>query len=120
MGFQSEQRPDPSFTNLVTDAFPDLDTLFSAGDDVRQLIAHPGWSHLMRLLGLRVAGLDAALDARLLDSRAHYARLTGERAGLRAAEHAAHAIVAVSDRELAKQQAKHEGAAEPVPIGVGR
>lgn len=117
MGFQSE-RPDPSFTNLVGEAFGDLDALFSAGDAVGELIAHPGWACLTRLVGLRVAGLDAALDGRLLESRAEYARLTGQRSGVRAVEEAAHAIVAVADRERAKQQRKYEGAAEPALNGA--
>lgn len=122
MGFQSNEG-DRSFANAASKQgpghpFESLDELFAAGESVQQLLTHPGWAHVMRLVERRADEVTAQLDGRLLDSRAHYARLTGERAGLRAAHDAAHAIVHVAARELVKQQAKHEGAAEPAPMGV--
>lgn len=113
------QRPEPGYSSLARDVYSSsLDELFEAGEAVRQLMAHPGWVHVSRLLGAAVADLDASLDGRLKESRSEYAFAHGRRGGLRAMDEAARAIVGYADRRLSEQQTKHErGAAESVPVG---
>lgn len=108
---------DPQFTRHVDDVFRTMEELFEAGEAVRQLLMHPGWAHVARLVEAETATVDAELDGRLLDSRSAYARLHGRRGGLRAMEEAARAIVGKADRKLEQQRSRHEGAAEPVPVG---
>lgn len=116
----SSNRPDPGYTNLTRNVFHKLDDLFEAGEAVRALQAHPGWTHLSRLIDATTDEVDVSLDGRLLSSRSEYAWAHGRRSGLRAMRDAAHAIVSEADRKLAEQQAKYEGAAEPEPIGASR
>jgi hypothetical protein len=118
----SHDRAAPTYTNLVRGEYLPgrMTELFDVGEDVRNLMQHPGWAHVSRLVSLEAAGLDAKLDGELLATRAEYARLTGRRSGLRGFEEAAHAIVAVSDRTLAEQTRKYEGAAEPALNGGSR
>lgn len=109
---------DPAFTRHVDDIYHrDLDGLFSAGEMVRALMTHPGWPTLARVLEAEIATIDSQLDGRLLDSRAAYAHAHGRRGGLRALDEAARAIVSRAESRLAEQQRKHEGAAEPAPVG---
>lgn len=107
-------RPDPGFTNLTRNILHSLDELFEAGEAVRSLQEHPGWTYLSRLIEAKAAEVDAQMDGRLLDSRSEYAYAHGRRSGLRAMADAAHAIVSEADRKLKEQQARHEGTAEPV------
>jgi hypothetical protein len=111
---------EPEYVSLTRRAFPGLNALFDAGEDVRQLMTHPGWAHVTGLIDLALADADAVLDGRLLDSRADYARAHGRRHGLRSMQQAAHAIVSESDRKLAEQRKKYEGAAEPALNGGSR
>lgn len=104
---------DPRYANLARRAFPALDELFSAGEHVRSLRAHPGWALLSRVIEEEIAEVDFKLDERLLPTRSEYASLHGRRAGLRAFWQAADAIVAVAEQKRREQQARHEGAAEP-------
>lgn len=110
----------PKFLSHVDKLYrKDLDGLFAASEDVRALVSHPGWGTLRRVMEAEVATIDAKLDGdRLLDSRAEYSHLHGQRGGLRAYEDAAASLIERADLRLAEQRAKHEGAAEPAPIGV--
>jgi hypothetical protein len=108
----------PEYVALTRRAFPDMLDLFAAGEEVAQLMTHPGWRHLSTLLDLATADVDAMLDGRLLDSRAAYAQAHGRRGALRAMHEAASAIVAESTRKLDEQRTKYEGAAEPALNGA--
>jgi hypothetical protein len=98
----------PLYANLARSVFPALDDLFTAGDHVRALQSHPGWTAISRVIEEEIASIDFRLDERLLPTRSDYASLHGRRAGLRAMWQAADAIVSVADRERATQQARHE------------
>lgn len=112
MGSNPEQRPEPAFTSLVKNVFPSMEELFEAGEAVRQLVQHPGWVHVSRLLEAEIASVDSSLDGRLQESRSAYAFAHGRRGGLRAMDEAARAITSRADQKLAEQRRKHEGAAE--------
>jgi hypothetical protein len=84
--------------------------LFAAGDEVLQLLTHPGWRHVQRVIELAQADTDEMLDGRLLDSRADYARAHGRRSGFRSMTEAARAIVATPTKLAeAAQQARSRG-----------
>jgi hypothetical protein len=104
--------------NAVRDAFKTFEALQGAADDVRGLLAHPGWAHVCRLLDAEVTDLDRKLDGGLLETRAEYAHLHGQRRALGAAQGIAHAIVSVADDRLRQQALKHEGTADAVPMEV--
>lgn len=108
----------PEYVSLTRRLYPGMNDLFDAGTDVRDVMRHPGWEHVTRLIDAMLAEADTALDGRLLDSRAEYARAHGRRSGLRSMAEAARAIVSEADRKLAEQARKYEGAAEPAPIGA--
>jgi hypothetical protein len=112
------ERSEPEFSNHVRRIYSSLDELFEAGEAVRSLVTHPGWVHISRLIEEKIAEIDFSLDGRLLATRSEYAHQHGQRHGLRAMQQAADAIVAVAERKRREQQAKHEGTAEPEPIGA--
>lgn len=100
--------------------YPELQRLFEAGDEVASLMIHPGWLHITRLLEYEIATIDSTLDGRDEPlTRSQYASYHGRRGGLRAFQAAADAIIARSEREYARQVAKHEGSAEPLLNGDG-
>lgn len=109
-----KDRPELEYVALTKRAFPELLDLFAAGDEVLQLLTHPGWHHVQRVIELAQADTDEMLDGRLLDSRADYARAHGRRSGFRSMTEAARAIVGHANSELAKQRNKHEATAESV------
>lgn len=121
VGFQSD-KPNTAYANHVKAVYPGPRSveLFDAADVVTDFMRHPGWHLVGQLVDAERSDLDARLDGRLLDTRAEYASLHGKRAALRAFEEAAHALVAVAERRLAEQQAKHERAAEPALNGGAR
>jgi hypothetical protein len=105
----------PRMSRHVRDRYAgSLDNLVAAGDLVRGLMAHPGWSHLMGIIDAETNVIDRKLDGAIDQplSQAEYSAAHGRRGGLRAIEDAAHAIVSVADDELEKQRALHEGAGE--------
>lgn len=105
---------EPRYTNLTRTAYKgDMVSLFAAAEAVEQLVAQPGWQHVVRLIELDGAEIEAKLSG-LLSSRAEYAHWTARRAGLRGFMEAAHAIVAVAAKTRAEQQRKHEATAETV------
>lgn len=94
-----------------------MDSLTSAADAVTGLMAHPGWAHLCRLLDAETDSLDAQMDGgRLLESRAEYAHLHGQRRGLQAAVGLAHAVVREADKRLVMERTRNERGAES-PLG---
>lgn len=105
----------PSFLNDVDSHFTTLDDLFTAGEAVEQLLAHPGWAHVTALLDVEIAEIEATTDGRLLESKSHYAFAHGRMGGLRGARQAAEAILSRARLRLEQQQAKHEGDAESSP-----
>lgn len=112
------QRPEPEFIAQAKRVYPDLESLFDAGEHVANLMSHPGWNLLARVLEASMADIDARLDGQLLATRSDYAREHGKRAGLRAMTEAARAIVGEAERQRAKQQAKYEVTAESVALGA--
>lgn len=110
----TDSRPEPEFTALVRRTFPDLESLFEAGDDALGLLGHPGWDHVTRLIDAAVADIDVRLDGQLLDSRAEYARAHGRRSGLLATREVVRALVNEANRKRREQARKHEATAEPV------
>lgn len=99
------------FHNATRDVFPTLAELFAAGEDVESLQAHPGWTHVCRLVDAEIALIDTRLDGPPLESRAAYAHLLARRSGLNGFRAAAEAIRSRAALRRAQQQAKHEGAA---------
>jgi len=107
-------KPDPKMQNAVKAAFPDLNILFAAGEDVSVTVNTPGWQHLMSLLEEMIAEIDSKLDSGHTPlTQAEYAMWHGRRGGLAGARDAAEAILHRYAVELAAQKAKHEGDAEP-------
>jgi hypothetical protein len=117
VGSSLGQRPGPPWTGHVDRLFEDFDELFAASEAVEQLIAHPGWDPLMRLLDAETDQVMAEADSRLLESRSDYAFTHGRAGGLRSVRQAAASLVARAAYRLEQQRAKHEGAAESVPGG---
>lgn len=106
----------PEIANLVRSRYETPDGLIAAGELTQAVITHPGWRHVMSAVDELVARIDHELDgAREPLTQAQYAQRHARRAGLRAVEEIAQTIVRVSEAELARQRAKHEGIAEPVP-----
>jgi hypothetical protein len=87
---------------------------------VSSLLAHPGWSHVNRLLAGEIEQIDRVLDGISLANPPAYESLCamhGRRGGLRYALEAADAIVSVAAAKLAEQRAKHEsGARSPQEV----
>ena len=97
----------------MRETFPTLDSLTSAAEAVSGLLKHPGWTHLCRLLDAETAGLDEQMDGgRLLESRAHYALLHGQRRGMGAAVGLAHAVVREADKRLEQERTRNERGAD--------
>lgn len=107
----------PPWTNHVDRLYEEYDELFTAAESVEGLLAHPGWTELMRLLEVETDAVMAEADSRLLESRAAYAHAHGRAGGLRAIKVAAGTILARAALRLEQQRSKHEGAAESVPGG---
>jgi hypothetical protein len=109
---------DPRFANHIKDVWPSLTDLFAAGENVRGLMAHPGWADIFRLIEAQVAEIDRALDgASTPKTQAEYAMEHGRRDGLFGYLRAAQAIVGRADKKLEEQRQRHEGDAEPSPVG---
>lgn len=102
----------------VKAAFPDLDSLFAAGEAVGSMAEQFGWTLLTDVLDREIAAETAFLEDRSEPlSRAQYAMAHGRIAGLRGAQEAADAIVIHAERIHQEQMAKHEGGAESLPEG---
>jgi hypothetical protein len=109
----SQDRPEPGYVNLAKRAYDgDLQGLFTAGEEVEALLAHPGWSRVVELVRIEADGLDRKLDGRALDSIQEYAFDHGRRGALLAFPEAARAIVSHAASERSKQARRYEGAAE--------
>jgi hypothetical protein len=109
---------DPKFSNHLKDVWPSLTDLFGAGENVRDLMTHPGWADVYRLVEAEIATIDRDLDGSLEPkSQAEYALKHGRRDGLLGYLRAAQAIVGRYEQRLEEQQRKHEGDAEPSPVG---
>ena len=109
-----KKQVDLGFQHDVKEAYPDHRALFTAGEHVQALIAHPGWAAVMDLLDGRISGVDGKLDGSKPLSHVEYAHGHGERRGLIAAREAAYTLEAVYVDELRRQQEKHEAGAEPL------
>lgn len=105
----------PALLNDVDAFYSTFDDLFTAGEAVEQLLAHPGWAHVTGLLDVQIAEIETSTDGRLLESKSHYAFAHGRMGGLRGARQAAEAILSRARLRLEQQQAKHEGDAESSP-----
>lgn len=110
-------RTDPKFTRHLDDLYPTLEGLFDAAEAVEDMLAHPGWAHLTRLLEAEAAEADVEVDGRLLESRAEYAFAHGRRGGLRSAMVAASTLLRRAESKLAEQRAKHENVEPRVLAG---
>ena len=106
-------KPDPRLTRHVDRIYPDLQDLFAAGEAVEDLLAHPGWLHITRLIEYETATVDFDLDGRAEPlSQAEYAMAHGRRGGLRAIEGASGAILSKYRSALEAQRRRHERGAE--------
>lgn len=109
----------PEIANLVRERYDSLDALIAAGELVQGVVQHPGWRHLQGVVDAMAARIDHELDgAREPLTQAQYAQRHGRRAGLRSVEEIALTIVRISEKTLAEQRARYEGAAETVPEGI--
>lgn len=103
----------PRMTRHLDELFPRLEDLFSAGEQVQDVVKHPGWVHVVRLLGAEIAEIDRHLDGgREPKTQAEYAMAHGRRGGLRGAEEAAGAILHRYSMRLEQQRQKHESGGE--------
>jgi hypothetical protein len=110
--------PDPRFTHHVDRQFDDLEQLFEAGDDARDILRHPGWTTLDALLRAEVATIDRRLEGSDEPlTQAQYAMAHGRRGGLLAAHEALQAVIYRAESRMADERAKHEGAAESASDG---
>lgn len=101
-------RPDQHFLKHLRGE--SLESTFAMGEVVQDLILHPGWSHVMALLGAEIGEIDRRLDGFQEPlSQAQYAMAHGRRAGLRGARLAAEAILHRYRTQLEEQRRKHEG-----------
>lgn len=91
-----------------------MTSLFEDAAAVDQLLRHPGFEIIGRLVAADVAEIDSTLNGRLLDTHAEYARLTGRRGGLGIFEATAHALVAEAEKVKDEQARKHESTSEHV------
>lgn len=109
---------DPRLSRHIKDVWPSLTDLFAAGENVRELMAHPGWADVFRLVEAEIATIDADLDGSTEPkSQAEYAMQHGRRDGLLGYLRAARGIVSRADQKLEEQRQRHEGEAEPSPVG---
>jgi hypothetical protein len=90
--------------------------LFAAGEAVADLLGHPGWAHVKRLLDAEALVVSSGMGERLLESRSEYAFRHGRLGGLRAIDTAADAIVRRAEQRRLEQAAKYE---DPVGAGSG-
>lgn len=101
----------PVWTRHLDRLYPSLEALFDAGEEVASLIAHPGWTHVARLIEAEIATIDRDLDAaRQPLSQAEYAAAHARRGGLRGASEAAAALLHRYHVYLDKQRQVHESA----------
>lgn len=109
-------RPDPRFARHIDECFKDdLAALFEAGEAVEGLLRTRGWGELVQILDAETARVDRDLNGDKPLEHVEYAKLHGERRGLRTAEEAARAIVARAAQRRLEQSKRHEGAGESVP-----
>lgn len=105
----SNLKSDPKITRHLKDLYPDLETLFMAGEDVDGLTGHPGWARVVELVEAEIARIDADLDGNSVPlTQAEYAMAHGRRGGLRFVLEAPATLAAVSLQRLEEQRAKHE------------
>src|SRR4029078_5271449 len=99
-------KPDPKMQNAVKAAFPDLNILFAAGEDVSVTVNTPGWQALLSLLAEMIAEIDSKLDSGHAPlTQAEYAMWHGRRGGLAGARAAAGADPRPHSRATAAQDA---------------
>lgn len=108
-------KTDVALTRHVADIFPELDTLFEAGEAADSVQQHPGWAVVQAVLEAEIATIQESLERKQPYEQAEYASLHGRVAGLRGAQRAVVAVVAVARKRREQQAAKHEGDAEPSP-----
>lgn len=102
------ERGAPALTRHVRDVWRDVPELIDAAEGVEQLLRHPGWHAVHRILDREVATIDRQLDEGPPRDLGEYAKAHGRRGALRAAEEAATAIVGESQR--ARKRAEEEAA----------
>lgn len=116
MGSNAPSRPEPRYLKHIR-SLP-IGEVFAAGEAVESLVDHPGWELVVGVLRAERSEIDRSLDGRDEPlERAQYALKHGRRSGLSGAEDVVDAIVHHYRVELARQQARHEGAAGAVPGG---
>lgn len=98
-------------------AYKGLEGLNAAADAVEAMMATPGWSIVMELVEAQRTGIDRKLRGGHTPlPQADYAMWHGRLDGMATVQDLAAALVARRADEMAKQKAKHEGAAESVPV----
>lgn len=112
MGSNLSARRQPAHTSAVRDYFKgvSLEAQVDAAEAVRELLASPGWAHVMALVDGEVHDLDLKLDADKPLEHVEYAHLHGQRRGLGALSGLAHAIVSKTDDRLAEERERNAAA----------
>lgn len=102
----------PAMTRHVEVLWPKTEDLFVTGEQVSNLLAHPGWKAVQEIIDREKAIIDTKLDSphRALE-QAEYALAHGRRGGLTAAADAADAITAKAQQRYAEQN--EDGAESP-------
>jgi hypothetical protein len=104
---------DTSYANHVRSLYSgprgtELERLFGAGDAIRALTLHPGWSVLMDLLSAERESIRDRVEGGRPLPADEVQHLLGQLRGLGAAEKAAAALLSISQAEMEAQQQKHE------------
>lgn len=95
--------------------WPEPLDLFAASEQVTELVNHPGWECVRRVLEAEVAEIDRGVThGREPKSQAEYAMAHGRRGGLVGMHDAALAVLAEAERVLTEQRKLYEDTAEPV------
>ncbi len=104
---------DPEAQDVVDQAFPTLDAMFSAGEQVEGLLVHPGWDALSEALRAELAAEERRLSRgrRPLD-QADYALAHGRLGALQLALELPDAIVGRARERREEQAARHEAPAD--------
>ena len=101
----------PALKRHVSDLWPELDTLFEAGEAVDRVRGEWGWGCVFALIDAEVATVQRGLDEGA--HRFSHPELTwahGRLSGLKALREAADAIVEHSSRRRTEQAEEHERA----------
>lgn len=101
---------DAALARHIDPSFPELDTLFEAGEQAQMLLEHPGFARVQALIDAEARTLNAEMGraTRPLE-QADYALRHGRLGALTAFRDAAETLVARAEKRRKEQAAQHEG-----------